>query len=200
MTVGCNTLKQRCGALTAVLVIIAALVLLGNVYFFEMYDGSFCRVARKQKELSNAQPCTIESCEIAYASGDIAVGLYCVYGVKCDGVSRRAVSTLDLFQRTDAGDWQCDPYRTSHIGANATVRWGDGELVGELDSPDQLELAIAAAMCDVYEYVLEPLVLLCMPVGFGALLGACVLCGFRQRRHYLFRRAQIRARLDSEFL
>ncbi len=199
MTVGCNTLKQRCGALTAVLLIIATAVLLGNVVFFEKNDGSFCRVARRQKELASAEACTVETCELAYAGGDSQVGLYCVYGVKCGSASGRAVSTLDLFQR-NAGKWLCDPYRDSRVGANATVRFGDGERVFELDSPAELELEMSVADCDLFEFVLEPLVLLCMPIGVGSLLGACVLCAFRQRRHFLFKRAQIRARLDSDFL
>jgi hypothetical protein len=210
MTVGCTTLQQRCGALTAFFVALAAVLILLHSVSFERWDGDFCRaVSTRRSLLTRADApsllCRIDSVDVQYANNAVPdSGIFCVYRVSCgeNATELRAVSSLDVFQRPST--FFCDPYRVSHVGAsNVMVRFvprddqaSASSQFGELDTDAELAAALGDVQCVLNQFALQPALLLLLPLGCGAMLASVVRCAFHQRRHFQFKKAQMRARLN----
>lgn len=191
MTAGC-TFGVRCAILTWCLFTLALLLLLRQVVLFEQLTAAFCRTARLHLAWNVTLDCLVED-DVFVWSDVPSSGAYCRFKVSCDGERRVAVSTSDVFQTNDT--LICAPKSREYVNRTLPIRFPAADApLGELDSVNVLSGAMAANQCDTFEYALEPLVLLGIPLSFAACVGLPLRIACVQRRVFQRKKAAMRLR------
>jgi hypothetical protein len=191
MTAGC-TFAMRCATLTWCLFTLALLLLLRQVVLFEQLTASFCRTARLHAAWNVSLECVVEDDVFVWSSVPSS-GAYCRFAVRCLESPRHAVSSSDVFQTNDT--LICAPKSRAYVNRTLPIRFAARDApLGEIDSPSVLRAAMAANQCDTFEYALEPLVLLGLPLSLAACVGLPLRVACVQRRVFQRKRAAMRAR------
>lgn len=183
---------MRCATLTWCLFTLALLLLLRQVVLFEQFTASFCRTARLHVAWNVTEECLVED-DVFVWSDVPSSGAYCRFAVSCQGERRVAASTSDLFQTNDT--LICAPKSREYVNHTLPIRFPTlGAPLGEIDSVQVLLDAMAENQCDTFEYALEPLVLLGLPLSLMACVGLPLRCICVQRRVYQRKKAAMRLR------
>jgi hypothetical protein len=183
---------MRCATLTWCLLTLALLLLLRQVVLFEQWSASFCRTARVRLAWNVTLECVVDD-DVFVWSDVPSSGAFCRFAVSCQGERRAAVSTSDLFQTNDT--LICAPKSRAYVNHTLPIRFPAADApLGEIDSAKVLLDAMAANQCDTFEYALEPLVLLALPLSLAACVGLPLRVACVQRRVFQRKKAAMRLR------